>query len=140
MSKAAVALCEGTAEGPTMDLCNDAFVARFLAPWNAHDVDGAMALMTDDCLWEITRGSEPYGTVYRGADSVRSAIGNAFKAMPDIHYELVRSLFGPGHVVVELLVTGTLPDGTRASFHACDVMTMQGGKVATKRSYRKLPG
>jgi ketosteroid isomerase-like protein len=40
---------------------DDASVASFLAPWNAHDVDGAMTLMTDDCLWEITRGSEPYG-------------------------------------------------------------------------------
>jgi hypothetical protein len=60
--------------------------------------------------------------------------------MPDIDYEPVRSLFGPDHIVLELLVTGTLPDGTRANFHACDVMTMEGGKVATKRSYRKVVG
>jgi taurine dehydrogenase small subunit len=123
-----------------MEKYDDAFVTRFLAPWNAHDVDGAMALMTDDCLWEITRGGEPYGAVFRGAEAVRTAIGNAFKSMPDIHYELVRSLCGPDHVVVELLVTGTLPDGTTARFHACDVMTMAAGKVATKRSYRKVAG
>jgi hypothetical protein len=30
-----------------MELYDDAFVAKFLAPWNAHDVDGAMALMAD---------------------------------------------------------------------------------------------
>lgn len=124
--------------GLTMVPYDNAFVACFLAPWNAHDIDGAMALMTDDCLWEITRGSEPCGTVFRGADAVRTAIGNAFTAMPDIRYELVRSLFGPDHVVIELLVTGTLPDGTRANFHACDVMTMVDGRVATKRSYRKV--
>jgi len=119
---------------------DEAFVTKFLAPWNAHDVDGAMALMTDDCLWEIPRGSEPHGTVFRGAAAVRTAIANAFKAMPDIHYAPVRSLFGPGHVVVELLVTGTLADGARAKFHACDVMTVVGGKIATKRSYRKMSG
>jgi uncharacterized protein (TIGR02246 family) len=123
-----------------MGLYDDAFVAKFLAPWNAHDVDGAMALMADDCLWEVTRGSEPYGTVFNGAEAVRTAIASAFKAMPDIHYEPVRTLFGPDHIVVELLVTGTLPDGTRANFHACDVMTMVAGKVATKRSYRKVVG
>ena len=27
------------------------FVDRFLEPWNRHDVDGALALMTDDCVW-----------------------------------------------------------------------------------------
>jgi hypothetical protein len=29
---------------------DEAFVDRFLAPWNRHDVDGALALMTDDCV------------------------------------------------------------------------------------------
>ena len=35
---------------------DEAFVERFLAPWNRHDVDGALALMTDDCVWEVPRG------------------------------------------------------------------------------------
>ena len=30
---------------------DDTFVHRFLEPWNRHDVDGALALMTDDCVW-----------------------------------------------------------------------------------------
>jgi len=38
---------------------DDTFVDRFLEPWNRHDVDGALALMTDDCVWEIPRGREP---------------------------------------------------------------------------------
>jgi hypothetical protein len=29
---------------------DDTFVDRFLGPWNRHDVDGALALMTDDCV------------------------------------------------------------------------------------------
>jgi ketosteroid isomerase-like protein len=37
---------------------DDTFVDRFLEPWNRHDVDGALALMTDDCVWEVTRGRE----------------------------------------------------------------------------------
>jgi ketosteroid isomerase-like protein len=34
---------------------DDTFVGRFPEPWNRHDVDGALALMTDDCVWEVTR-------------------------------------------------------------------------------------
>ncbi len=114
------------------------FVDRFMKPWNDHDVDGAMAFMTGDCLWEIPRGSGPHGTCFAGAPAVRGAIARAFEAMPDIRYDLVRASFGPDLVVLELEVTGTLPDGRRAKFHACDVMTLRGGKVAAKRSYRKV--
>jgi len=35
---------------------DDTFVDRFLEPWNRHDVDGALALMTDDCVWEVPEG------------------------------------------------------------------------------------
>ena len=119
-------------------LYDDAFVTTFLAPWNAHDVDGAMTLMSDDCSWEIPRGLQPHGTLFEGAVAVRSAIANAFKAMPDIRYDLVRSHFGPDLIVLELLVSGTLPDGRPARFQACDVMTLRDGKVAAKRSYRKV--
>jgi ketosteroid isomerase-like protein len=57
---------------------------------------------------------------------------------PDIHYQPIRSLFGEDHVVVELLVTGTLRDGTKTRFHACDILTMRDGLIAAKRSYRKV--
>jgi hypothetical protein len=40
--------------------------------------------MTDDCVWEVTRGREPHGTLYTGW-GVRSAIVEAFKALPDVN-------------------------------------------------------
>lgn len=121
-----------------MQVYDEAFVERFMTPWNAHDVDGAMALMTGDCIWEIPRGSQPHGTLFEGQEAVRAAIASAFKAIPDITYDLVHCSFGRDLVVLELLVTGTLADGSKARFHACDVMTVSGGKVAAKRSYRKV--
>jgi ketosteroid isomerase-like protein len=90
---------------------DDDFVEKFLAPWNGHDVDGALSLMTDDCIWEITRGAEPHGTLYSGSREVRTAIDDAFKAVPNIHYQPLRCHYGKDHVVVELLVTGTRVDG-----------------------------
>ena len=61
---------------------DEAFVERFLAPWNRHDVDGALALMTDDCVWEVTRGREPHGTLYTGQTAVRSAIVERLRRSP----------------------------------------------------------
>jgi ketosteroid isomerase-like protein len=71
---------------------HDTFVGRVPELWNQHDVDGALALMTDDCVWEITRGREPHGTLYTGRADVRAAIVEAFKALPDISYQPVRML------------------------------------------------
>ncbi len=121
-----------------MQTYDKAFVEKFLKPWNAHDVEGAISLMTDDCIWETTRGSQPYGTRFEGSTAVRAAMADAFRAMPDIRYELVHSSFGPDLVVVELLVTATLAGGRPAKFQACDIMTIRDDKVAVKRSYRKL--
>ena len=121
-----------------MPIYDEAFVRRFMKPWNDHDVEGAMDLMNEDCLWETPRGQEPYGTRFDGAAAIRSAIANAFKAMPDIRYELVRCNFGPDLIVLELLVGGTSDKGRPMRFQACDVMTMRDGKVAAKRSYRKV--
>ena len=123
-----------------MSVHDQSFVRRMLAAWNAHDVESAMALMTEDCVWEIPRGSEPHGTLFGGSTAVRAAIANAFRSIPDIHYESIHSCFGRDHVVMELLVTGTLADGTPARFHACDVLTMREGRIAAKRSYRKVVG
>jgi hypothetical protein len=67
-----------------MPRCDEAFVDRFLAPWNRHDVDGALALMTDDCVWKVTRGSEPHGTLFEGPSAVCLAIAGAFEVLPDI--------------------------------------------------------
>ncbi|MDI1283078.1 MAG: nuclear transport factor 2 family protein [Reyranella sp.] len=117
---------------------DQSFVQTMLAAWNAHDVEGAMALMTHDCLWEIPRGVEPHGTLFSGSTEVRAGIANAFRSMPDVHYESIHSCVGADHVVMELLVTGTLADGTPAKFHACDVLTMRDGKISEKRSYRKV--
>jgi ketosteroid isomerase-like protein len=114
------------------------FVERFLVPWNWHDVDGAMALMIDDCVWEVTRGSEPHGTLFRGTAAVRAAIADAIKTVPNVHYEPIRSHHGKDHVVVELLVTGTQRDGVELKYHACDILTLTDGKIAAKRSYRKV--
>jgi len=61
---------------------DDTFVDRFLEAWNRHDVDGALALMSDDCVWEVTRGREPHGTLCTGQTAIRSAIVEAFKALP----------------------------------------------------------
>jgi ketosteroid isomerase-like protein len=113
------------------------YVAAFMAPWNAHDVDGAMAFFGAAPEWEIPAGTDPWGTRHVGTDAVRRAMADIFRAVPDIRYELVRQHVGSDHLVMELEVTGTRSDGP-FRFRAVDIMTFANGKVAAKRSYRKV--
>jgi hypothetical protein len=42
------------------------FTAKFLAPWNAHDVEAVLASLPANFAWQFTVGTEPTGAVYRG--------------------------------------------------------------------------
>ena len=94
------------------------FVNRFLEPWNPHDVDGALALMTDDCVWEVTRGREPHGTLYTGGRAfARRSWRRSRRSLMSTN-----NLFGilSARTMSWWNVTGTLDDSSKARFHACD--------------------
>lgn len=115
-----------------------AWCARFLAPMNDHDPDAAAQFYTDDGVWEFTVGSRPWGHAHTGRAAIRQAIAEICHDIPDIHYQPIRIQAGPDHVVMEVLVTGTTRQGQRLRYHACDVITLAGERVAVKRSYRKV--
>jgi ketosteroid isomerase-like protein len=54
-----------------------AIVERFGAAWAAHDLDGALALVTDDCIFEAT-GPAPDGVRHVGKDAVGAAWAEIF--------------------------------------------------------------
>ncbi len=106
-------------------------VRHFNDAMNAHDVDGAMALMTDDCIFENTQPA-PDGTRYSGAEAVRAFWVDFFKTNPKSAFaeeELIacgdrcvvrwRYIWGTGHV------------------RGVDVLRVRDGKISEKFSYVK---
>ena len=49
-----------------------ALVDEFNTAWGNHDLEAALALITDDCLFDAT-GPAPDGIPYKGRDAVRAA-------------------------------------------------------------------
>jgi uncharacterized protein (TIGR02246 family) len=49
-----------------------ALVDEFNTAWGNHDLDAALALVTDDCVFDAT-GPAPDGTAHKGKDAVRAA-------------------------------------------------------------------
>ena len=104
----------------------DAFGER----WGAHDLDGCLAMLTDDCVFDAT-GPAPDGTRCVGVDAIRAAWAPIFADAAatftaeetfdadDRVVQLWRYDWGDGHV------------------RGVDVFRVRDGKVAEKFSYVK---
>src|SRR5262245_50825572 len=99
--------------------------------FNAHDLDRIMKFFADDCMLEMPRGSQPWGSRFRGKENVRKALATRFEGLPDVHYgndeHFVDSTSDAG--ISKWTLTGTTPDGTRKEVHGCDFYTFRDGKV-----------
>ena len=71
--------------------------------WNAHDVDGSLALYSDDVVWVDVGIPEPL----RGKDAVRQYVQGWFSAFPDIKLTVKNRLVTEDQVAGELEWIGT---------------------------------
>jgi ketosteroid isomerase-like protein len=117
-----------------------ALLDRFAAAWNAHDVDGLMACMAPECVFEAAAGKDVNGTRHAGPDAVRRAYAAVFDAYADARWNNPRHFVAGDRAVSEWTFTGTMKDGTAIEVNGCDVFTLQDGKIAVKNSYRKQRG
>jgi len=108
--------------------------------FNAHDLDRIMACFSDDCVLEMPRGAQPWGTRFEGKQNVRDALATRFQGLPDVHYgdaeHFVDSAANTG--MSKWLLTGITRGGERKEVHGCDFYTFRDGKVVRKDSYWKI--
>ena len=105
-------------------------VAAFGAAWRAHDLDTALSMVTDDCLFDAT-GPAPDGTQHTGRDEIRRAWQPIFDDAGS-RFESEES-FAVGDRVVERWVYSW--NGGR--IRGVDVFRVRDGRIAEKRSYVK---
>jgi steroid delta-isomerase-like uncharacterized protein len=110
---------------------------RFADAWNRHDLDALMAMMTDDCVFQASAGSQVDGQRSDGQQAVRAAFADVFETFPDAHWANARHVVAGDRAVSEWTFTGTQRDGKRVEVNGCDLFTLRDGKIAVKNSYRK---
>jgi steroid delta-isomerase-like uncharacterized protein len=76
---------------------------QFIAAWNAHDADAALALLAEDVIWQDVGNPVPY----RGKEAARTFIQNWFTAFPDIKTTVTNRLAMDDRMAVEIEFTGT---------------------------------
>ena len=107
-----------------------AVVEAFGAAWASHDLDGSLALVTDDCVFDAT-GPAPDGVRHVGRDAVRKAWEPIF--------EDVSSKFEPEETFAagDRVVQRWRYDWEGGHVRGVDVFRVRDGKVAEKLSYVK---
>lgn len=128
----APAAAASAADAPVLKLLDD-----FAAAWNRHDVDGLMACMAPDCVFEAAAGIEVAGTRHVGTAAVRRAYAAIFETYADARWHQPRHFVAGDRAVSEWTFTGTTTAGARVEVNGCDIFTLQGGRIAVKNSYRK---
>lgn len=114
-----------------------AVLRRFMAAWNARDVDGLMGCMAEDCAFHASAGTEAAGTVHQGREAVRAAYAALFEAFPQASWSDDRHHVTGDTGLSEWRFTGTDRAGQKVDVQGCDIFRFDGDLIALKDSYRK---
>lgn len=113
-------------------------LAAIADAFNRHDLDDIMSYFAEDCVLEMPRGPEPWGSRLVGLEQVRQGLASRFEGLPDAHYGDDRHWVCGDFGVSEWLLTGTTPAGDKLRVRGCDHWTFRAGKVVKKDSYWKI--
>lgn len=106
--------------------------------FNGHDLDRIMTFFSDDCVLEMPRGSDPWGTRFVGRDAVREGLAQRFAGLPDVHYSEDEHWICGDHAVSKWLLTGTAATGP-ITVYGCDLFDLaRDGRIGRKDSYWKI--
>ncbi len=119
------------------DFDADAFVGRFNAVWQNHDVDGIRDMWTEDAIFEASFGPDAWGERAEGREAATALAASVFERIPDVCFTEVRRFATPTFAVIESVQAGTPVGGEPFEAQICDLLTLRDGKIAAKRTYRK---
>ena len=111
-------------------------IDRFNEAFNRHDVEGIMALMTNDVVFENT-SPRPDGERIDGQESVRGFWEQFFASSPNARFDTEDIFAGGNRCAVRWIYNWIDADGKPGHVRGVDVFRVRDGKVAEKLSYVK---
>jgi len=107
---------------------------QLCAAFNAHDLDKIMSFFAEDCVLEMPRGSQPWGSRCQGKENVLKALARRFEGLPDVQYgdEQHFADESAGAGISKWTLTATRGSGERIEVWGCDFYTFRDGKVYQK--------
>jgi len=123
---------------------------QFIATWSSHDADRAVALLSDDAVWEDVVSPERM----RNKAAIRQYIQSWFTAFPDMTAAVKNRVVTDDQVACEVEFTGTntgplqmgagtpsIPaTGKRVTGRGTYFLRIRNGKIAEAHSYPDVLG
>ena len=109
-----------------------------LDAFNAHDLDRIMSFFADDCILEMPRGPDPWGTRYAGSSAVREGLRSRFAGIPDVHYCEDTHFIAGDIGVSQWTLRGITTNGETVKSGAATLLPSLTEKIARKDSYWKI--
>lgn len=123
-------------EQPEPTVEPEEIVQKFQDAWNHHDVDGLMALMTDDCVFEST-WPPPDGERVEGHSSVRAFWERFFEANPGAFIDIEELFSCRDRATMRWRYRWGSESTPRDHVRGVDVYRVRNGRIAEKLSYVK---
>lgn len=111
-----------------------------LDAFNRHDLEAIMQFFADDAVFDMPRGSDPWGQRFVGKPEVARGLASRFAGIPDVHYGEDRHWVAGNRGVSEWTLTGTTENGSKLRVRGCDLWEFRDGKVVRKDSFWKIVG
>ncbi len=109
-----------------------------LDAFNRHDLDAIMEFFSEDAVFEMPRGPDPWGQRFTGKAAVARGLASRFAGIPDVHYGEDRHWIAGDRGASEWTLTGTTVGGVKLRVRGCDLWEFRDGKVVRKDSYWKI--
>jgi ketosteroid isomerase-like protein len=116
---------------------NSEVMDRLSAGFTRHDVDAILDCFTDDGVFDITEGPEPWGERFAGKAAIRRALEQLFALLPDVQFTEAVNWTAGGRGTSEWTCVATTPRGRALRVRGCDLFEFHDGLITRKDSYFK---
>lgn len=115
-----------------------ALLEAFAEAYNRHDLEALLSMVTEDCVFDMAAGPEPWGARHSGHAALRAALPWAWLTWPDAQWLDATHAVAGDRGFSEWTFRATEPDGRVIEMRGVDLFVLRGGLIARKDSFRKL--
>ncbi|WP_255569102.1 nuclear transport factor 2 family protein [Neoroseomonas alba] len=109
----------------------------FADAFNRHDIEALLGMVTEDCVFDMSSGPEPWGTRHIGRQALREALPWAWRTWPDARWEQVKHVVAGDRGFSEWTFRGTDAEGRVTEIRGVDLFVLRDGFIARKDTFRK---
>jgi ketosteroid isomerase-like protein len=108
------------------------------AAFNSRDVERIVECFAEDGVFCLARGPESVGRTLTGKATIRKALADRFKQIPDMRWENEDYILAGDRAISIWTVRGRGADGEDLNYQGCDIYRFEGEKIIHKNTFWKI--